>query len=178
MAAAARNIGEELAVLELPDGATARRVGSALELRDASGGLLIRYRDGCAEVHAPRGDVTFEAAGDVVLRAGAELRLEASQRVHVTAPEGEIALTRVRFVAEQVATAVTAVAHRVEQYELEAGRVVERARDVFRDVQGLVQSRFGRARTVVEESHTLHAKRHVIVSQRETTIDGERILIG
>lgn len=168
----------EANTIHLPDGTRAERVGSALEVRDRSGGLLIRYVDGHAEVHAPRGDLTFSAPGSVVLQAGADVRIDAHRRFELSASEGHLEVSRVQLVADQVATAIAAAAHRVEHYELEAERITQRARDVFHDVRGLMQSRLQRARTLVRESHTLHAERTVIVSERETTIDGERILIG
>jgi hypothetical protein len=171
------SLPDEGSVIDLPDGASARRVGRALEVRDDGGALLIRYVDGRAEIHAPSGDVTVAAERDLVLR-GERVRIEADEKLDVSAPEGDIAVSRVRFVAEHLATAVAAAAHRVEHYELEAERVVERARDAFRDVRGLFEARIGRSRTVVRESRTVHAERNAIVSERETTIDGERILIG
>lgn len=92
--------------LELPDGACAEVVGEALELRDATGALLVRYRNGSAEVHAPSGDLTLaaphgrvrlsaaldveiDAARDLVQRGGRDARLDAGRSVSCAAGTGE-----------------------------------------------------------------------------------------
>ncbi len=144
--------------LVLADGARARLEDGALELVDRDGRLLVRYRDGNAEIFAPSGDVTLAAPnGRVVLRSGADVAIEAARTVTVEA---------------------RSLVQRVEQYELHAGRLIERARDAFRDVSGLLQSRIGRARSVVEDVYALYSRRTVMVSKHETSVDGERILLG
>lgn len=68
------------ATLPLPDGGSVRVVGDAAELRDAAGRLLIRYRDGAAEIVAPRGDLTLSAPeGRVVVRSGQDIELSAAR---------------------------------------------------------------------------------------------------
>lgn len=66
--------------LPLPDGGTLRVIGDAAELRDAAGRLLIRYRDGAAEIAAPSGDLTLSApAGRVVVRSAQDIELSATR---------------------------------------------------------------------------------------------------
>ncbi len=142
----------------LRDGAHARVRDGALELSDARGRLLFRYRDGHAEVFAPEGDVTLAAPnGKVVLKSGRDIEVEAAGKVSIAAQS---------------------LAQRVETYELAAGRIYEKARDAFRDVSGLLQQRVGRARTLVSDVYALYSRRSVLVSKHETSVDGERILIG
>jgi hypothetical protein len=144
--------------LALRDGARAQVRDGALELSDARGRLLFRYVDGHAEVFAPEGDVTLAAPnGKVVLRSGRDVEVEAAGKVTIAAQT---------------------LAQRVETYELAAGRIYEKARDAFRDVSGLVQTRVGRARTLVSDVYALYSRRTVMVSKNETSVDGERILIG
>ena len=56
--------------------------------------------------------------------------------------------------------------------------MVEKSRDVFRTAVGLVQHRFGRQKTVVEDTMSVRARRTSIVSKKETAIDGERRVAG
>ena len=178
MGEAARDIRPGSRVLRLRDGATAADVGGALELRDDGGRLLVRYEDGNAEIFAPGGDLTLAAPGKLLLRSGSDVCIDAPRRLEITADLADLKVSQVRVVAQRVATAVTAVAHRVEHYELTAERLVERARDAFRDVSGTFQARLGRSRTIVEDVNATHARRQVITSEQDTTIDGERILLG
>jgi hypothetical protein len=76
------------AAWRLADGAEAALVDGALELRDADGRLLFRYRDGAAELHAPRGDLSLDApTGRVVLCSGSDLELEAGRSLRQQADE-------------------------------------------------------------------------------------------
>ena len=59
-----------------------------------------------------------------------------------------------------------------------AHRLIERARDAFRDVSELSQSRLGRVRTIVREGYSLTSQRTTMVSKDDTSIDGKRILLG
>ena len=164
--------------LALEDGTTAEVVDDAIELRDGRGRLMVRYADGHAEIHAPSGDLTLAAPGRVVLRSGSDVKIDAARNLDVEAQSGEVKLGTAKLVARQVATSATTMVHHVERYQLKAERVVEQAREAFRDVREVLQMRVGRMRTLVREDHTLHAKRNVMVSKEETKVDGERILLG
>src|SRR5688572_8161117 len=108
--------------LALDDGSVASLVDGGLELRDREGRLLIRWRDGAAEISAPSGDLVLgSATGRVVIRAPQEVAIE----------------------SRSIALSAT-------KYELVATRLVEKTRDAFRDVADLAQTRVGRARTLVE----------------------------
>ncbi len=102
--------------------------------------------------------VTYDAARDaLVIEGAASLELCAEQRVSITAPSLEL---------------------NVGSYELRAERIVERAKDVFRTVDRLLETRARRARTVVERLLELSARRTVITSEEDTRIDGRRVLLG
>jgi hypothetical protein len=80
--------------------------------------------------------------------------------------------------AKHIATTAASIAQKVERYELRAMRIVETARDAFREVADLAQSRIGRVRMLVRDSYSLSAKRTALVSEKETSIDGRRVLLG
>lgn len=73
-------------VIELADGATARRVGEALVLADREGRVLVRYENGSAEIAAPDGDLTLAAPrGRVLLRSGLDVEVDAARDVRTQA---------------------------------------------------------------------------------------------
>lgn len=107
------------------------------------------------ELRVPEGDLTLSAAGRVVIRA-----------------------TEVETTAEVVRTSAAEVVSAVGRLEIEATRVVERAGDVYRHVEGLSELQTGRARTLVEGECQVQAKRTTIQSDEDTIIDGKRVLLG
>lgn len=188
--------------LVLADGAEARVVDGALELRDEQGGLLVRYHDGTACISAARGDlelsapngrvrvhsaldVELDAGRDVVARAERKLDLSAKrttsiagERVELRSQHLHLASEAIETVAGHIATTAKRVAHNVERWELTAGRLVETTKTTFRDVSDLLQTRAGRARTLIENVYSLRSRRTVMKSEKDTSIDGRKILLG
>jgi Protein of unknown function (DUF3540) len=140
-------------------------------------------------------DVSIEAARDLQQRAGRRLDLAAgpgdpqihvepsrtsvkAARLEVEARASRLVTGEATVLARTIATTAEHVAANVERYELTAARLIEKTRDAFRDVAGLLQSRIGRSRTVVGDTYTLHARRSTLTSDEETTIDGSKILLG
>lgn len=142
-------------------------------------------------------DVSIEAARDVVHRAGRSVELGVgdasappqiaitprsvevrSERVGVEAEVGRATVGEVSTIARAIVTRTATLAITAERYELSATRLVEKARDAFRDVTDLAQSRMGRVRTIVAGAYTQRAQRTVIVSKDDTSIDGRKIHLG
>jgi phage baseplate assembly protein gpV len=87
--------------LTAPDGATARLVDGAIELRDQADRLLVRYVDGVAEIapasgnlrlRAPAGSIELDAAADVVVRAARDVTFEGARAVEARAGGAEPSL--------------------------------------------------------------------------------------
>jgi hypothetical protein len=194
------------AVAEVRDGALELRdAGGRLLVRYASGEAEIAAPAGDLTLAAPAGrvvlragtDIAVDAARDVVHRAGRRLdlsagdatsepqiRLEpgaaeiAADQLGVRAKAARVAARQVEVLARGVATTAERIATSAERYELTATRLVEKTRDTFRDVVELSQSRVGRARTIVRDLYSLTSRRSVMVSKEETSIDGEKVLLG
>jgi len=165
--------------LVLDDGTRAVVHEKGLEIRDAAGRLLVRYADGAATIEAasgdlrlsaPQGRVTIDAAEDIVLEAGRDLRQKATRAM--------LAADEVEVVARTIVTTAERIAETAGHVERTAHRLIERAHDAFRDVAELSQSRFGRVRTLVRDTYSLRAGRTTMVSKDDTSIDGKRILLG
>lgn len=179
----------------LSDGATVHiQGGSAAEIRDRDGHLLVRYENGSAEIAAPTGDLRLAAPrGRVVLEAGTDIELAAPRDIglsagetarveaaqaHIQAADTRVTGSDVTITAERFFTKVRALVHHAERMEVSAGRILEKAREAYRDVEELLQTRAGRARTVVEDAFHLQARRTSITSKDETSIDGKKVLLG
>jgi len=149
-------------------------------VRDPHGAIVVRYdaSTGEARIESPHGDLTLAAAGKVKLAAGTDVELEASgtiattsSRVSVHTGEGEVNAERLGVRAAELATLVG-------KWELRAQRLVEQVVDAYRDVDGLLQTRAGRMRTLVEGAYRLLSERTDIISREDSVIDGKRVLLG
>lgn len=141
----------------LADGATVSVEDGAAEIKDERGRLLVRYEGGQARIAAPAGDLVLDAPEGRVVVRGKDIALEAADRLISTA---------------------AVIAQSAERVEVHADRLVEKARDVYRDAAELVQTRAGRMRQIVEGAFSLHAKRTQIASEEDTSIDGKRVHLG
>ncbi|MCC6523841.1 MAG: DUF3540 domain-containing protein [Polyangiaceae bacterium] len=191
---------------ELVDGRLELRdPAGGLLVRYADGHAEIAAPTGDLRLTAPRGRVTIDSALDVSVRSGRDVAVAVGRRFEVATeggaagtrlaldpkravlgtPELDVTTARARLatgratvLARSIATTAEHLAQKVVKYELTAERLVERTRDTFRDASDLVQQRAGRLRTLVEGVWSSHARRTVLVSSDETSIDGEKILLG
>ncbi|MEO7092541.1 MAG: DUF3540 domain-containing protein, partial [Polyangiales bacterium] len=141
-----------LRVVRTSAGASATVEDDAIVVRDPAGAVVVRYDavTGEARIEAPHGDLTLAAAGKVKLVAGTDVELEApgtiattSARMSVHTGEGDVNAERIAVRAAELSTLVG-------KWELRAQRLVEHVVDAYRDVDGLLQTRAGRMRTLVE----------------------------
>jgi len=138
-----------------------------------------------APVELTDGDLTIQATGRVRLSSGKDLELEAGRAARLSAPQLEVAsdaaelkTQQATVIAGRIATTATMLIQNVERLELQAERIMEKSRNVFREASELVQTRAGRIRTLVQGGYNLMSKRTSMVSDEETSIDGEKILLG
>jgi hypothetical protein len=114
--------------------------------------------------------VVRDARGVIVVvydaeRGTAEIVAPAGDLV-LSAPHGKIALR---------AAEVECAAGRIE---LRADRILERARDVYREVEDLLQTRVGRARTIARAAYQVFANRVNVAAEEDAALDGKRVLLG
>jgi hypothetical protein len=179
------------------------RDGQLLVRYRSGGSAAIAAPAGDLELLAPAGKVVVDAATDIELRAHRDLsqvaqrrasmeaggraqRLELSpqraslraSRLDVTAKQSRLSSGSISVLARTIATTADRVAAHVEDYDLTADRIRQKARNLLSEVQELAESRLGRARSIVRGTFDLHAERTTVRSERETVVDGERILLG
>ena len=194
------NGGEAIQVLDAHD----RLV---FEYRPDEGEGTISVPQGNLALRAPAGDVLLEAGGRVRCRAGTEVDLRAGSQINAeVGTAGSVDRTRFSLSSRSAKLATQAFelsARRgllriaeasyfgvvfdgtVERARLAAGkietlaeRVVERARDVYRQVHGLYQLKAGRVRTLVEDSYYTKAHQAYLLAEKDVRIDGEQIRLG
>ena len=182
----------------------ATEAGEILEVRDPAGALLFEYRadEGRSVVHAPVGNLEFRAdQGEIgfVARDGVRIGVEsapvsdgermASGELHVgpmgvrmRGPEVRVDAIRThvkvdeaRVVARSVAMVADRARHVVGVLEVQADRVVERARNTYREVTGLAQTRAGQVKLIAEDAIHMLSERTLIRARDDIKIKAEKI---
>lgn len=166
-------------------GASATVEGDSLVLRDHAGSIV-------AVFDASTGQTTLRASGDLHLAAGRNvmisgevIELDAREktalrapRLDLTADDASLHAKHASVNAETTSIASTTITALAGKLELRVQRIVEHAVDVYREIEGMDQTRAGRVRTVVAGAFRLLAGRSEVVSKEDTVIDGKRVLLG
>lgn len=194
------------ATVEEEDGHEVLRVRGAggrllFEHRPQERRSVVHAPEGDLCLRADAGDLTLQAARAVRVEAP-EIRVDAGRRARVSTPDGELDLdgpdarlragtidaraARARLRADHArlsARRLLTVADRVkhvatEVLETHAGRLVERARESYRDVEELSQTRAGRLKLVAERTLSVLGLDTRIKARRDVKVLGDKIYLG
>lgn len=128
-------------------------------------------------VRLPRGSVRFEADGDLELAATSTVRVE-GRRIEARARDADVTIDRGVLRARRWEALVEHAAQTFEVLETRASRIVERAKNVYQEVEELAQTHAGRVRVVAEDALHLHARRALVKADEDVKIRGEKIHLG
>ncbi len=144
--------------------------GESLRVLDAAGNLLFEHRpgEGLTVISVPSGDLELRAPMGSV-------RVVAGKRVEVRAAEADVKVTEARFSARQLVSTVDRVREVVGVLETRAERVIERAKNVYRDVEELSQTRAGRVKLIAERTVHVLGQRVLVRAADDVKIKGEKV---
>ena len=186
--------------------------GPVWRLWDAEGRLVFEHRAGKSVMHVAE-DLELAAGGDLVLRAGREVRVESgeaitaralgpielcsevsggasamqldgdrarltSAHVSVAAERADVKVTDANLVAKTLRTVAYRILERADRVERTADRVVERAREAFREIEELDQTKAGRLRLVAETALSLLGRSTTVKAREDVKVQGEKIHLG
>lgn len=114
--------------------------------------------------------VVRNSAGAIVVVYDAELGT-----AEISAPAGDLTLSAPKG---RISLRAAEVVCETGRFELRAERIVEVAGDVYRQIEGVLQTRAERVRTLVTGAYHVLAKRARIASEEDTAVDGKRVLLG
>ena len=180
-----------------------RRGRLLFEYDAAADRAVLHAPSGDLELLVPEGALRMRARDGVAIESGADLELRGARRVSLEAREGEGPTARVALEkgelslvastltaaadrAELLASRVGVKAHQLESHvdyarsvakvlDVRAGRIVERAKDVYREVERLSQTRAGRLRLVAKAAASLVGESTLIKARDRVKVKGERI---
>ena len=171
-------------VLSAPRGNLALRAASGDILLEAAGrvrcsaGTEIEL-DAASRIAAEIG----KAAGTAMARRtrlslGSRSAKLASRSLEVTAQRGLMRIAELRYFGTVFDATLEQARLTAGKIETLAERVMEKAQDVYRQVQGLCQLKAGRVRTLVEDAHYIKADQAYLLAKKDVQIDGEQIRLG
>lgn len=174
--------------VETRSGASAAVDRDTIVVRDPSGEIVVTYdaATGSATIVAPRGDLNLQSRkGSVRIAAAKELELTSGTRTFVQSELLELAAATSRLktgfadlAAEAVRVASPGIVVGVGRLQLDAQRVMQRAIEVYQQVEGVIETRAGRVRTLVKGATQVFSKSTSVVSEQDTFVDGRRVLLG
>jgi hypothetical protein len=157
-----------------------------LELRADQGGILLSARDS-VRVHSER-EVRLESDHAVRLgttpaagRPASSLSMDA-RGTRLATPHLEARAETARAEVEEASLSARAlnttcqtVRHTVDVLEVKAGRILEQAENVYREVKDLAQTRAGRMRLVAEASIHLFGRRTLFKAKEDLKLKADKI---
>ncbi|MCB9596890.1 MAG: DUF3540 domain-containing protein [Sandaracinaceae bacterium] len=147
----------------------------ARDLEVSAGATLSLEAHEKVAVRAPEIELT---AGDESLRMsepGTELR---SSRLHAVLKEARVSALEGVLAVERLDSAVKQARSFVDVLELRAGRIVERAKETYREVDDVAQTRAGRIRTVAKTAFQVLAQRATVQAEEDLELMGDKIHLG
>jgi hypothetical protein len=112
------------------------------------------------------------------VKLGAQGVSVATPMLDARAQLASLSATETRLVAKRVETAVERLHQVVGVMETHATRILERAKNTFREVEDLAQTRAGRMRLVADATFHLLGRRTLFKAREEVSIQGEKIYLA
>jgi hypothetical protein len=171
-----------------------------------SGKTSVYVPSGDLEFIAPQGDITFASARGVFLRGQtvqltgeAGIRISVtdmlgrilsgltlqSQRAKLSSREVDMTARRGEFQIEEVNWTARKILGRVDHAKLVAGKferfantVIEKAKDVYTTVDGAVQLKAGRLRTLLDGTYHFMARKAYLKAREDFKVNAKKIHLG
>lgn len=174
--------------VERAEGDEGERAEERLVVRDGDDRVLFEYVPTSSRciVHVPAGDlvvradqgsIELEAVEGIRLRGGPLVEVEA-ETIRTNADDAEVTVAEAKVTVDVLQGVYRRVRQRVDILETTAGRIMERARESYRDVESLAQTRAGRMRFVAAKTFHVLGERTLFKAHQDIKIKGEKIHLG
>ena len=138
--------------------------------QDAEGGeVTLTVPQGDLNFRSDKGSINILAAKGVSINSG-EFSLDSAK--------GNIKITEAIYQGMKLGATVERTKMLLGKVTTTAGRIIEKAKNVYRQVDNLNQIKAGRMKTVIKSSYHLKSERIVEKAEKEVSIDGEKINLG
>lgn len=131
-----------------------------------------------ARIHVDSGDLEFITKdGDIVLSSARDVVIQ-GESVQVSAERGDIRLCQTNLTGTRLQACYKETKVISDRFEGIFQTLTEKARNAFRSVEELAQTKAGRIRTFVESTYFFKAKRTFVKSEEDYKIRAKRIHLG
>lgn len=169
---------ESLGVLTTVTGVSASITRGAVDAEilrvvDADGRLLFEHNTGT------RVTVIVAPEGDLELRAPrGRVKIVAAQGFELETPSVHARVGEARVEGRTLSTTFDRMKTLVGVLETRAGRILERAKNTYREVEELSQTRAGRLRLVADKTASMLGQRAVIKAREDVKIKGDKVYLA
>ncbi len=142
--------------------------------------LLFEYdeKNRRARIHVDSGDLEFITKnGNIVLSSARDVVIQ-GESVQVSGERGNIQLSQTNLAGTRLQAQYKEAKIISDRFEGIFHTLTERARNVFRSVEQLAQTKAGRIRTLVQSTYFFKAKRAFVKSEEDYKIRAEKIHLG
>lgn len=145
----------------------------------AAGEVRIESAEGLrASAQGPVELASAQTEGTSAFRLDGDRGSISARHLSVATERADVKATDVNVVAKTLRTVAHRVRERAEHVERTAGRVVEHAREVFREVEELSQTKAGRLRLVADTALSLLGRSTTVKAREDVKIKGEKIYLA
>lgn len=101
-----------------------------------------------------------------------------SPEISITSQKGDIRIDETKYTGKKVSGKIKNVKLIMERLESTANTVIEKAKNIYKTVEGLSQLKAGRLRTIVNASWQFKSKKAFLKAEEDFKIKGEKIHLG
>jgi hypothetical protein len=181
--------------------------GLIFEYDPRTGKSRVNVPTGDLEVVTRNGDIAFTSARGIRFHSKGPIEMESpkgigltassdfdenhsslklgSRKASLTGPEldfkaqrGDIEIEEVKYLGKRFSGKISNVRVIMERLETFTNNVIDKARNVYKTVEGLTQLRTGRMRTLVDETYQLKSKKAFLKSEGDFKVRGDKIYLG
>ena len=132
---------------------------------NARGGFAVRVADTLGKLRS-------------VLSLGRHSAQLNAPELKFTGKRGDFQLGETHIVSGRVVAGIGQAKCHFRRLETVTKTLIEKAKNIYRTVEGLTQTRARRVRTLVDETYHLQSKTAMLKSEEDFKVNGERIHLG
>ncbi|MBC3766671.1 DUF3540 domain-containing protein [Neptunicella marina] len=144
---------------------------TSFHLRQEAGtqNTILTVAQGDLKLRSEQGGIHLDAAGEITMN---------SQQFDLSAAKGNIKILDTSYQGLRLGVTIEKTKLLLGKINSTVGRIIEKAANVYRQVDNLHQIKAGRMRTVVDGTYHIKGQRLIEKADKEVRIDGEKINLG